>query len=168
MPRVVRLPLSLIKQKLPVQRLLNTSNTSNSNNTMLVHSVEKEVKEAFAVVTNAPVPSSDIDQPLKVKTTIPEADHDIITLAQERYQHNKILEAYRLLQSVKNKSLLDDPKVQEICNAAIECQNAISDLLDEPDHTAPGSTWKKQGESHGEYETTVSYKASYSGSTRKT
>ena len=125
---------------------------------MFVHSVTEEVKETIAVVTNTPAPSSDIDQPLKAKTTIPEADHDIITLAQERYQHNKILEAYRLLQSVKNTSLLAEPKLQEICTAAIACQNAISDLLDEPDHTAPGSAWTKQGESHGEYETTVSYK----------
>jgi hypothetical protein len=85
-------------------------------------------------------------------------DTDMIALAHERFQNNKILEAYRLLQKVKDKSLLDGIKEQEICNVAIECQKAISDLIEEPDHTTPGTMWKKQGESHGEYDTTIFYK----------
>ena len=125
---------------------------------MLTHSVEEVVIDTSAVVTKSSVPSlltTDHPQPSK---TLPSDDDGIIALAHERYSKNKILEAYRLLQSVKDKSLLSGAKEQEICNVAMECQNAISDLIEEPDHTTPGSIWKKQGESHGEYDTTIFYK----------
>ena len=125
---------------------------------MLTHSVEEVVIDTSAVVTKSSVPSlltTDHPQPSK---TLPSDDDGIIALAHERYSKNKILEAYRLLQSVKDKSLLSGAKEQEICNVAMECQNAISDLIEEPDHTTPGSVWKKQGESHGEYDTTIFYK----------
>jgi hypothetical protein len=118
---------------------------------MLVPSVEDEVVNTSAVVIKSTIPSTSTISSENV-------DHEIIALAHERYNNSKILEAYRLLQSVKDKSLLDNKKEQEICNVAVECQDAISDLLEEPDHTAPGSMWKKQGESHGDYDTTVSYK----------
>ena len=128
------------------------------SNIMLAHSSKDEVIDASSVVaTKATTPPLDIDQPEYPKT-ITGNDSDIILLAHERYKNSKILEAYRLLQTVKDKSLLTGAKEQEICNVAIECQNAISDLIEEPDHTAPGSVWKKQGESHGEYDTTIFYK----------
>jgi hypothetical protein len=140
--------------KVPVPVLPVQQNTKHRINTMLVHSVEEEVVDTSAVVAKATVPSLDTDHPQPLKSN----DTDIIALAHERYRNNKILEAYRLLQNVKDKSLLAGAKEQEICNVATECQIAIADLIEEPDHTTPGSIWKKQGESHGEYDTTIFYK----------
>jgi hypothetical protein len=98
--------------------------------------------------------NSERDQPTLL-TQVPDAD--LILLAHERYNDNKLLEAYRLLQNVSDKTLFGI-KENEICTIAIECQNAIEDLLDEPDHTSNNTVWKKQGESHGEYNTTIYYK----------
>jgi hypothetical protein len=106
------------------------------------------------------VAATPVSSVMNEKSTLPTTmnDNDIISLAKERYANSKILEAYRLLQSVTDKTLLSGGKEQEICKVAMECQTAISDLLEEPDHTSSGSVWKKQGESHGDYDTTIFYK----------
>jgi hypothetical protein len=84
------------------------------------------------------------------------SDNELITLANERYNEDKILEAYRILQKIENRSCLGENE-KAICSVATECASAIADLLDEPDNIE-SSGWMKQGECHGDYDTVIYYK----------
>lgn len=82
-------------------------------------------------------------------------DDELIALAEELFDADKILEAFRHLQNVRNVDLLSE-KHHRMCKIASECSAAISDLLSEPGSAESG--WTKQGESHGHHDTVIYYK----------
>jgi hypothetical protein len=83
------------------------------------------------------------------------SDDELIALAEELFAVEKVLEAYRLLQNVRDKDLLLE-KHHRMCKVATECAAAISDLQSEPGTAESG--WTKQGESHGRHDTAIYYK----------
>lgn len=83
------------------------------------------------------------------------SDEELIALAEQLFDAEKVLEASRHLQKVKNRDLLAGPH-HHICKVASECDAAISDLLNEPGTAESG--WTKQGESHGRHDTAIYYK----------
>jgi len=86
------------------------------------------------------------------------SDQELIALAEEKFEQEKVLEAYRLLQRVRDPKLLGIAH-RSICATAWDCEAAIADLIGEPDDDEAGSGgWKKQSESHGKRDTVVHYK----------
>lgn len=87
-------------------------------------------------------------------SVLPKTDSEWIALANKRYQEDKLFDAYRMLKNVQDKTLFSEEEIK-ICSVAVECESAIADLLEEPDMR---HGWTKQGECHGEYDTTIFYK----------
>ena len=88
------------------------------------------------------------------------SDQELIALAEEKFEQEKVLEAYRLLQRVRDPKLLGAAH-RSICATARDCEAAIADLIGEPDdddEAGSGGAWKKQSESHGKRDTVVHYK----------
>ena len=83
------------------------------------------------------------------------SDEELIALAEKLFAAEKVLEASRHLQNVKDTNLLARQH-HRMCKVASECDAAISDLLSEPGTSESG--WTKQGESHGHHDTDIYYK----------
>jgi len=73
-------------------------------------------------------------------------DKELLALAEEKFDDLKVLEAYQLLQSVKDKACLSDNH-RAMLSTAADSEAAISDLIGEPGSEDSG--WIKQSESHG-------------------
>jgi hypothetical protein len=84
----------------------------------------------------------------------PKFDIEWMVLAKERFQEDKLFEAHRLLKNVLNRTLFGEQE-ETICLMAAACENAVADLLEEPDLR---HGWTKQGVCHGDYDTTIFYK----------
>lgn len=83
------------------------------------------------------------------------SDDKLMALAEQLFANEKVLDAKRLLQKIKDLSIMSE-KHRNMLKVAEECESAISDLIGEPGSEASG--WKKQGESHGRLNTLVYYK----------
>jgi hypothetical protein len=93
-------------------------------------------------------------------------DDELIRRAQDFLQEEQLLAAARLLRRVSDPSKLT-PAHRGALHNAKACQAAVDDLLGQVDHTS-GQDWKKQGESHGSYSTTIYYKVDPSAGARLT
>jgi hypothetical protein len=90
----------------------------------------------------------------------PISDSDLMEQAAVLYQEERILEAARLLRQVQEDASLTQFHQRLLHNAEI-CEKAVTDLLSEPSSTSTSTSddgWKKQGESHGHYDTSIYYK----------
>lgn len=74
-----------------------------------------------------------------------------IAAAQALAADDRLLAAARLLETVRPSLLSDQDR--DTLNAATDFEEAIQDLLAEPD-----DSWKQQGESHGAHDTAIYYK----------
>jgi hypothetical protein len=87
--------------------------------------------------------------------TAPEtiSDSDLIEQAAVLYKEERLLAAARLLRQVQEDASLTQFHQRLLHNAEI-CEKAVTELLSEPSSDG----WKKQGESHGHYDTSIYYK----------
>jgi hypothetical protein len=81
------------------------------------------------------------------------SDSDLIEQAAVLYKEERLLAAARCLRQVQEDASLTKFHQRLLHNAEI-CEKAVTDLLSEPSSDG----WKKQGESHGHYDTSIYYK----------
>lgn len=107
----------------------------------LVHR-ETDVTDRTTTATEA----SDEGSLSSAQTSEFRTDRELLVLAEKKFDHLKVLEAYRLLQSVKDQACFSDTH-RAMLSTAADCEAVISDLIGEPG--SEGSGWKKQTEWHG-------------------
>ena len=90
------------------------------------------------------------------------SDDELIRKARDHLEEEQLLAAARMLQRVSDPSKLTSKERGALHNARA-CQAAVDDLLGDVGTKGSQNTWKKQGESHGSYATTIYYKVESSG-----
>ena len=83
-------------------------------------------------------------------------DDELLRLAEQRFEEEKLLEAYRLLQTVSDPGLLE-LRQDAILLAGAHTKAVISDLLEAPGGSASGWT-KQNSEPGGHRDTAIYYK----------
>lgn len=100
-----------------------------------------------------PLDSSD-DHPQMTENTLVEDDAALIQQAEEEVKEERLLNAARLLNRVKNQDLLT-PKHHETIRWAARTEASMKILLQSPD--SESSSWTRQSESHGDRDFFVYY-----------
>jgi hypothetical protein len=80
-------------------------------------------------------------------------DDRLIELAEAEYVEDRLLAAARLLQKIHDKGTKLTKKHIDWISKAATVAKVIDELT-----SKPGKEWKKQGESHGDYDTIIYYK----------
>ena len=88
----------------------------------------------------------------------PPNDLELVDQADEFFNEEKLLVAARTLRKVKSGQTNLSEKHLKLLKIADLLESAVHDFL-----SPPGSDWKKQGESHGSYDTSIYYKVESGG-----
>jgi hypothetical protein len=80
------------------------------------------------------------------------SDEELVHQAEAYYKEERLLQAARLLRRVEDPKYLTE-RHHKLLKTAEIVEQAVGELL-----AAPNGDWKKQGESHGDYETSIYYK----------
>lgn len=81
------------------------------------------------------------------------SDQDLLLEAEAHYTEERLLQAARLLRQVRDPSCLTNLHQKMLKNAKI-VEHSVGEMFSTPN----GGDWKKQGESHGHYDTSIYYK----------
>lgn len=85
-------------------------------------------------------------------------DAELIEKAEQLYNSEQLLAAARILRQVRNPRQVLTEQHRKLLNIAHLVEDAVKDFL-----SPPGTEWKKQGESHGAYDTSIYYKIESGG-----
>jgi hypothetical protein len=90
--------------------------------------------------------------PLGVSPNFLTSNEELIHQAEAYYKEERLLQAARLLRRVEDPKFVTE-RHHKLLKTAEIVEQAVGELL-----AAPYGDWKKQGESHGDYETSIYYK----------
>lgn len=82
------------------------------------------------------------------------SDAELLSEAEHLVEEERLLAAARLLEQIQDETLLTD-RHRQLLDLANDCRQEIADLID---GDPLGDGWKRQGESHGKYDTLIYYK----------
>lgn len=105
------------------------------------------------------LPRSSVPMPMMADPELSTpTDAELVRLAEERYNAEQLLVAARVLRQVQRPQQHLNERHLKMLKIADMLEGAVEDFL-----APPGSEWKKQGESHGSYETSIYYKIESGG-----